>query len=65
MTRNPQDGGRQFISIKGGCIEGLDWSSAQHIWVESAVVPIPANVKRWEQSPEPEPSPAVAQSNDD
>lgn len=58
------DSGKQIISIKGGCIEGLDWPSAQHIWVESAVVPIPLNAERWEQSPEPEARPAESQSKD-
>jgi hypothetical protein len=29
------------VSIKGGCISGLDWSKAIHIWANSAMVPIP------------------------
>ena len=29
------------MSVKGGCIEGLDWSKAIHIWTKSAMVPIP------------------------
>jgi hypothetical protein len=43
---------RETISVKGGCIDGLDWSGAQHIYARSAVVPIPADSKRWETSPE-------------
>jgi len=29
------------VSVKGGCIEGLDWKKAIHIWTSSAMVPIP------------------------
>ncbi len=29
------------MSIKGGCITGLDWSKAIHIWTKSAIMPIP------------------------
>ncbi|KAK1781836.1 Mss4-like protein [Copromyces sp. CBS 386.78] len=35
--------GKNFVSVKGGCIEGLDWSKAIHIWTKSAMVPIPEN----------------------
>jgi hypothetical protein len=45
---------KEMISIKGGCIDGLDWSGAQHIYTRSAVVPIPADSRRWEASPEVE-----------
>jgi len=56
-----QDGSlRPTVSIKGGCIEGMDWSEGTHIWTESAVVRIPAAAKKWAQSPEPEPNPAEA-----
>lgn len=33
--------GKNFVSVKGGCLEGLDWSKAIHIWTKSAMVPIP------------------------
>ncbi|KAK3337288.1 glutathione-dependent formaldehyde-activating [Cercophora scortea] len=33
--------GRNVVSIKGGCIDGLDWKTAIHIWTKSAMVPIP------------------------
>ncbi|AEO53289.1 hypothetical protein MYCTH_2294408 [Thermothelomyces thermophilus ATCC 42464] len=33
--------GKNVVSVKGGCIEGLDWKSAIHIWTKSAMVPIP------------------------
>lgn len=29
------------MSVKGGCISGLDWGKAIHIWTKSAMVPIP------------------------
>lgn len=35
--------GKNFVAVKGGCIEGLDWSKAIHIWTKSAMVPIPEN----------------------
>ncbi|KAI0204613.1 glutathione-dependent formaldehyde-activating [Astrocystis sublimbata] len=33
--------GKSVVSVKGGCIEGLDWGTAIHIWTKSAMVPIP------------------------
>ncbi|KAI0521555.1 glutathione-dependent formaldehyde-activating [Xylaria bambusicola] len=33
--------GKNVVSVKGGCIDGLDWGSATHIWTKSAMVPIP------------------------
>ncbi|PTB65956.1 hypothetical protein BBK36DRAFT_1120843 [Trichoderma citrinoviride] len=32
---------KNVLSVKGGCIEGLDWTKAIHIWTKSAMVPIP------------------------
>ncbi|KAH6634174.1 Mss4-like protein [Chaetomium sp. MPI-SDFR-AT-0129] len=32
---------KNVVSVKGGCIEGLDWKSAIHLWTKSAMVPIP------------------------
>jgi len=40
--------------VKGGCIEGLDWSKAKHIWCKRAMVPIPEGVERAEEEPEGE-----------
>ncbi|KAI2635810.1 Mss4-like protein [Hypomontagnella submonticulosa] len=39
---------RQTVSIKGGCIEGLEWNGGRgmHIYMRSAVMEIPAE---WEQ----------------
>lgn len=28
--------GKDIVSIKGGCIEGLDWTDAIHIWCKRA-----------------------------
>jgi hypothetical protein len=39
------------VAVKGGLLEGLDWSNAMHIYCRSAVVPIPEGVKRWEAEP--------------
>ncbi len=42
----------EFVSIKGGLLEGLDWTGAIHIFCRSAVVPIPEGVEKWEAEPE-------------
>lgn len=39
------------VSIKGGLISGLDWSQGKHIYTETAVVPIPCGVEKWEGAP--------------
>ncbi|KAK4658715.1 hypothetical protein QC762_103945 [Podospora pseudocomata] len=36
---------KNVVSVKGGCLEGLDWKSAIHIWTKSAMVPIPEGVE--------------------
>lgn len=42
LTPSPDEmKGKNFVSVKGGCLEGLDWSKAIHIWTKSAMVPIP------------------------
>ena len=51
---------KDTVSIKGGVIEGLDWSNATHIWTSRAVVPIPDNAEKWRESPDPDPVPAPA-----
>ncbi|CAK7240658.1 MAG: hypothetical protein STHCBS139747_002104 [Sporothrix thermara] len=33
--------GKNVVSVKGGCLEGLDWRGAIHIWTKTAMVPIP------------------------
>jgi hypothetical protein len=32
---------KNVVSVKGGCLDGLDWKKAIHIWTKSAMVPIP------------------------
>ncbi|KAK0731327.1 glutathione-dependent formaldehyde-activating enzyme [Lasiosphaeris hirsuta] len=32
---------KNVVSVKGGCLSGLDWKTAIHIWTRSAMVPIP------------------------
>jgi len=41
---------RDTVSVKGGLVEGLDWSKAVHIYTRSAVIEIPEGVK-WEAGP--------------
>jgi hypothetical protein len=51
-VRDREGGERPTASIKGGCIEGLDWSGAKHIYTRTAVVPIPPGAEQWRASPE-------------
>lgn len=39
---------RPTVSVKGGLVDDLDWSSAEHIFVGTAVFPIPDGATRWE-----------------
>ncbi|ESU06817.1 hypothetical protein FGSG_01493 [Fusarium graminearum PH-1] len=34
-------GTRLIHSTPGGCLDGLDWKRAVHIWTKTAMVPIP------------------------
>jgi hypothetical protein len=49
--REPDGRERPTVSIKGGIIDGLDWSTAEHIYVEDAVLPLPENAIKHMQSP--------------
>ncbi|KAL7897004.1 Mss4-like protein [Trichoderma sp. SZMC 28014] len=40
---------QNVLSVKGGCIEGLDWSKAIHIWTKSAMVPIPEGTESYSE----------------
>ncbi|KAI1338745.1 acyltransferase family-domain-containing protein [Xylariaceae sp. FL0016] len=44
-------GGKAVVSVKGGCLEGLDWGSATHIWTKSAMVPIPEGSETHSEGP--------------
>ncbi|KAI8951268.1 Mss4-like protein [Xylaria longipes] len=46
-----KDGPRPTVSIKGGCVEGLDWSGGRHIYVRSAVMKIPDEWETYETVP--------------
>lgn len=39
------------VSIKGGCIEGLDWTGGKHIFVRSAVVEISSESEQYDAEP--------------
>jgi hypothetical protein len=45
-------GDLEVVAVKGGLLEGLNWSEAKHIYCRSAVVPTPEGVERWEDAPE-------------
>lgn len=42
----------ETVSVKGGCVEGLRWEGAAHIWTSEAVVPVPEGVEKWEFEPD-------------
>ncbi|RYP59268.1 hypothetical protein DL770_010239 [Monosporascus sp. CRB-9-2] len=42
---------RPTVSIKGGCVEGLDWSGGVHIYMRSAVMKIPMEWEQYETVP--------------
>lgn len=41
----------KVVSIKGGLIEGLNWTGGTHIFCRSAVVPIPEGAEQFEAEP--------------
>ena len=43
--------GEEYLSVKGGCLEGLDLKGAVHIWCREAVVEVPEGVERYEEEP--------------
>ncbi|KAI1171553.1 Mss4-like protein [Nemania sp. FL0916] len=46
-----EGGPRPTVSVKGGCVEGLDWTGAKHIFVRSAVLKIPDGWETYEAMP--------------
>ena len=42
---------RGTITIKGGCIEGLDWTGGIHIYTRTALIPIPEEAEQYEAAP--------------
>ncbi|KAK0610650.1 Mss4-like protein [Bombardia bombarda] len=51
QIRNPDGTARPVFVIRGGLIEGLDYSKAKHIFTRSAVVPIPEGAEQYEGRP--------------
>jgi hypothetical protein len=49
LTRTAQ--GKNVVSVKGGCLEGLDYKTAIHIWTKSAMVPIPEGAESHDGEP--------------
>jgi hypothetical protein len=45
---------RPTVSIRGGIIEGLDWSSGEHIYVENAVISLPETAVKHLGAPPPQ-----------
>lgn len=50
-SRDKEGSERGTVSIKGGCVEGLDWEGGIHIFTRSAVMPIPEGAKQFEGPP--------------
>ncbi|KAI1372090.1 Mss4-like protein [Hypoxylon crocopeplum] len=44
--KDPEGTPYPTLAIKGGCIDGLDWTGGKHIYLRSAVIKIPPE---WEQ----------------
>ncbi len=42
---------RALVSFKAGCIDGLDWTGAKHIFTRSAVIRIPEDAEQYETVP--------------
>lgn len=40
-----------MVSVKGGCLRGLDWATAIHIWTKSAMLPIPEGSEAISEEP--------------
>ncbi|KUI58161.1 hypothetical protein VP1G_05451 [Cytospora mali] len=43
---------KNVVSVKGGCLEGLDWNKAIHIWTKSAMIPIPEGAECYSEESE-------------
>lgn len=46
-----EEGTPDIVTIKGGLIEGLDWTGGTHLFCRSAVVPIPEGAETFEAEP--------------
>ncbi|KAH6638602.1 Mss4-like protein [Truncatella angustata] len=43
---------KETVSIKGGCIKGLDWTGGKHIYTRSAVVEVPKECEQYDTFPD-------------
>lgn len=48
----PPPQSKNVVSVKGGCLEGLDWDKAIHIWTKSAMIPIPEGAESYSEDSE-------------
>ena len=55
LSRDKTGSTRGTIIIKGGCIDGLDWTGGTHIFTRTARVPIPEDAEQFEGAPVIEP----------
>ncbi|KAJ4163770.1 hypothetical protein LMH87_005478 [Akanthomyces muscarius] len=40
---------KNVVSVRGGCVSGIDWTKAVHIWTKSAMVPIPESSESYSE----------------
>lgn len=40
---------KDVVSVRGGCVSGIDWTKAVHIWTKSAMVPIPESSESYSE----------------
>ena len=51
LSRDDTGSLRGNVSIKGGLVNGLDWTGGVHIFTRTAVVPIPQGAEQFEAGP--------------
>lgn len=51
-ARDENGSERGTVSIKAGCVEGLEWKGGIHIYTRSAVWPIPEGAEQFENGPD-------------
>ncbi|KAJ6783769.1 hypothetical protein PWT90_07674 [Aphanocladium album] len=40
---------KNVVSVRGGCVSGIDWSKAVHIFTKNAMVPIPEGSETYSE----------------
>lgn len=43
--------GEGTVSVKGGCLEGLDMKQAIHIWCKEAIIDVPDGIEAYDEEP--------------